>query len=234
MDPFSLSGSFIAGILSFLSPCILPLLPAYLSFITGYTLEDSRAGKKFNWQAIWGTLCFGLGFSVVFILLGATATGVGRVLIEYQHIIIKVLGAVVILLGLHMTGILKLTPLYKEKKIHIRPKHNTKHRFWQAFAMGFAFSFGWTPCITPVLAGILTIAAQQQSVYEGVILLAFYSAGLWVPFMIAALFTSPVLAFLARYPKIAARAELCAGVLLIMMGILLITGQMTRITAMFA
>ncbi|MDR0454190.1 MAG: cytochrome c biogenesis protein CcdA [Deferribacteraceae bacterium] len=233
MDLFSLLGAFIAGILSFFSPCILPLLPVYLSFITGYALEGGTEKRKNRWRTIFGTLCFGFGFSVVFILLGATATGIGRIFAEYQLVLTKISGAAVILLGLHVTGIIKIMPLYKEKRIRIKTERNAKHRFWQAFLMGFAFSFGWTPCITPVLAGILVLAAQQQSVYKGVILLAFYSAGLWLPFMTAALFTAPVMNILAKRPKIAVRATAAAGVFLIVMGVILLTGRMSGITSLF-
>ena len=229
--PYALAA--LGGALSFVSPCILPLIPAYLSFITGYTLEERELGGKKR-RTVTGTFFFGLGFSLVFVLLGATAAGIGRILIDYQDALAKIFGVIVILLGFHLTGVIKLMPLYKEKRIPIKVELKTKRRFLQPFVMGIAFSLGWTPCITPVLAGILTLAAQQQSVYKGVILLAFYSAGLWIPFMVAALFTAPILNLFSRSPKIASRASIVAGILLIIMGALLFTGQIARITTILA
>lgn len=236
LESFNLPAAFIAGVLSFLSPCILPLLPGYLSFLTGFTLDEASGmdKQKYRLSALKGSIVFGAGFSIVFILLGATATAVGRILIQYQHILSVVMGIVVVILGLHMIGVFQIKFLYNEKKFHIQPKKQSKHRLLQAFFLGLAFAFGWTPCVGPILGGILTMAAQQENVRQGMILLSAYSLGLWLPFLAAALFTMPVLNALAKHPKIALRAQQVAGILLVVMGILLITGYMTKLSYLLA
>jgi cytochrome c-type biogenesis protein len=226
MEAISLITAFVAGIISFLSPCILPLLPGYLSFLAG---THDVAADNYRLRALQGALVFGLGFSLVFVLMGATATAIGRLFVQYQHIFSIIMGVVVIALGLHMIGAFQLKILYREKKIHIKPKRDAK-RLLQAFLIGLAFAFGWTPCVGPVLGGILTMATQQSSVYAGMLLLFVYAMGLWLPFLLAALFSLPVLGWLGKYPKLALRAQQTAGILLILMGVLLCTGYMTRLS----
>lgn len=233
METFNLSTAFVAGILSFLSPCILPLLPGYLSFITGYSLDQTDE-KAYNFRAVKGALVFGLGFTIIFVLMGATATAIGRVIVQNLHVLSIIMGIIVIILGLHMLGIFRIKFLYNEKKIHIKAKKESKHPLIQAFLLGLAFAIGWTPCIGPILGGILTMAAHQDSVRSGMMLLSSYSIGLWLPFMLAALFTAPVLGWLAKHPKIALRAQQIAGIVLIIMGALLLTGQMARLSALLA
>ncbi|MDR2884175.1 MAG: cytochrome c biogenesis protein CcdA [Deferribacteraceae bacterium] len=219
--------AFTAGILSFLSPCILPLLPGYLSFLAGNTLNGTRDNRR----AITGAFIFGLGFTLVFIAMGATATAFGRMLIQYQGIITKVLGVIVLLFGLHLVGLLKIKLLYREKRVRVLS--TVRNRYLHAFLLGLAFAFGWTPCITPILGGILTMAAQRETLAGGMVLLSVYSLGLWIPFAVAALFTVPTLSLLSKYPKLARNAQYLAGGMLIIMGVLLISGQMTRINALF-
>jgi cytochrome c-type biogenesis protein len=141
---------------------------------------------------------------------------------------------VVLIFGLHLLGLLKIPFLYKEKKVHLKLNKKPKYRLLQAFLIGLAFAFGWTPCVGPILGMILTMAMQQEHVSHGMILLTSYSLGLWLPFFIAAVFTVPVLGFLAKRPQIALRAGQISGVLLIIMGILLISGQMLRLSALLA
>lgn len=226
-----LVSAFVAGVLSFLSPCILPLLPSYLSMLTGQALID-RDTSRLRGRAVSGAVFFGLGFSIVFVALGAVSTGLGRFLITYKDIIYTVLGVVIILLGLHMAGLLRIKFLYREKRVHLDTRKKNRSRKWQAFLIGFAFAFGWTPCVGPILGGILTMAAQKAHLADGMILLSAYSLGLWIPFLITALFTAPVLALLAKYPKISLWAQRIAGILLVIMGVLLISGQLTRISAL--
>ena len=232
MNSISIAGAFGAGLLSFLSPCILPLLPGYLSFITGHTFDSSEKPGRFT--ALSGAVFFGLGFSVVFIALGAASTMLGGFLLMNQQLISRVFGVIVVILGLHMLGVLKFRFLYNEKKLHVKAEKNPKFRSIQAFLLGLAFAFGWTPCVGPILGGILTIAAHQEEFKQGMLLLTVYSLGLWLPFLITALFTVPVLGFLSRYPKLTLRASQLAGVFLVIMGLLLITGQMLRLTAILA
>jgi cytochrome c-type biogenesis protein len=245
---FTLGASFLAGIVSFLSPCILPLLPAYISFLAGdnpqaQCIGNPQAKSIGNPQAQAGTarrsalsgaLLFGLGFALVFVLMGATATAIGRLMVQYQHIFSIVLGVVVLVFGLHMTGLLKIKILYNEKKFYINPRYTGRHRLFWAFVLGLAFAFGWTPCISPILGGILTLAAQQSSVQEGMMLLLCYAVGLWLPFIAVALFMQPLLAFISRRPMLAVRSQQVAGVLLIIMGIALMTGYMARLSYLLA
>lgn len=229
IDHFS---AFIAGLLSFLSPCILPLLPTYLSMLAGQTISTDTNNATIRLRAVSGAVFFGLGFSIVFVILGAVSSGIGQFLLLYKHIIYTVLGVVVILLGLHMLGILKIGALYKEKRLHVNVFKKSKYRLWQAFIIGLAFAFGWTPCVGPILGGILTLAAQKEHLSEGMTLLLSYSLGLWIPFLLTAIFTSPIMAFLSKYPKLAIRSQQVAGVLLILMGVLLMSGQLSRLSAL--
>lgn len=233
MNIFNFWAAFAAGVLSFLSPCILPLLPGYLSFITGFTLDKSHE-KPGRFRAVKGALAFGAGFSLVFIAMGATATAVGRLFVAYQHIFTAVLGVVVIIMGLHLTGIFRIKFFYNEKKLQVKPKREAKYPLVQAFIIGLAFAFGWTPCVGPILGGILTLAANQDSVTHGILLLSAYSLGLWLPFLAAALFTTPILSFLSKHPKLALRAEQIAGILLIIVGILLVTGYMSYLSTILS
>src|SRR5512146_1942809 len=177
--------AFLAGVISFLSPCVLPLVPGYVSLISGASVETLQtADRKLLRSVMINSLTFILGFSVVFISLGAVATGVGQVTRLYHKELAIIAGIIVFIFGLHLTGIFKINALYADKRLH-GVKGGTGPI--GAFVVGFAFAFGWTPCIGPILAAILTLAAAEETVLKGTALLAVYSAGLAVPFLLTSL-----------------------------------------------
>ena len=189
--------AFLAGILSFLSPCVLPLVPGYVSLISGASVEDLQVARTPPVGTVMlHSITFVLGFSVVFIALGAVATGVGQVVNEYHSLLSKVAGVIVIIFGLHLTGILKIKALYADKRMHDVKGGSSAIG---SFAVGFAFAFGWTPCIGPILATILVLASAQGTVLKGVVLLAVYSLGLAVPFLLTSLGVDRFLAFYGRF-----------------------------------
>lgn len=211
--------AFLAGILSFLSPCVLPLVPGYVSLISGASVEELQTSER----RVLGTvmlhsITFVLGFSVVFIALGAVATGVGQVMNEYHSLLSKVAGIVVIIFGLHLTGILKIKALYADKRMHdVKGSASAVG----SFAVGFAFAFGWTPCIGPILATILVLAGAQGTVMKGIVLLAVYSLGLAVPFLLTSLGVDRFLVFYSRFRKHLHTVEVLSGILLIAIGVLI-------------
>jgi cytochrome c-type biogenesis protein len=211
--------AFLAGILSFLSPCVLPLVPGYVSLISGASVEELQSSER----RVLGTvmlhsLTFVLGFSVVFIALGAVATGVGQVVNEYHSLLSKVAGIIVIIFGLHLTGILKIKALYADKRLHDVKGSSSAVG---SFAVGFAFAFGWTPCIGPILATILVLAGAQGTVLKGIVLLAVYSLGLAVPFLLTSLGVDRFLVFYSRFRKHLHTVEVVSGILLIAIGVLI-------------
>jgi cytochrome c-type biogenesis protein len=222
------------GLLSFVSPCVLPIVPGYLSFISGVSFEEmnnaaSRAAVRK--RVTITSLMFILGFSVVFIALGASATAVGQVLREQLGIITKIAGALIIVFGLHMIGVFKIPFLNYEKRFHSQSK---PLGLLGAFLVGLAFAFGWTPCIGPILAAILAIASQQDTVWKGIILLTAYSAGLGIPFLIAALSMS---IFFTAFNKLKVhlhKVEVASGVLLVVVGALILTNSLTIISALLS
>jgi cytochrome c-type biogenesis protein len=211
--------AFLAGILSFLSPCVLPLVPGYVSLISGASVEELQSSER----RVLGTVMlhsvtFVLGFSVVFIALGAVATGVGQVVNEYHSLLSKVAGIIVIIFGLHLTGILKIKALYADKRLHDVKGSSSAVG---SFAVGFAFAFGWTPCIGPILATILVLAGAQGTVLKGIVLLAVYSLGLAVPFLLTSLGVDRFLVFYSRFRKHLHTVEVLSGILLIAIGVLI-------------
>ena len=236
MENVTLLAAFVAGILSFISPCVLPLIPGYLSFVSGVTLDEMRgtgsgtatstAGGTARRRAVIMSLAFVLGFSLVFVALGASASAVGAVLMEHLSLLGKIAGVVIILFGLHMMGVLRIGWLYSEKRMQTSGK---PAGFFGAMLVGIAFAFGWTPCIGPILAAILASAATQESVGEGVKLLAVYSAGLGVPFIATALAINKFFAASARIRKHYHMIEVVSGVLLVMVGVLIFTNRFTII-----
>ena len=211
--------AFVAGILSFLSPCVLPLVPGYVSLISGATVEDLQAGdRRMLGTVMLHSLTFILGFSVVFIALGAVATGIGQFANQYHNLLAKVAGIIVIVFGLHLTGLLKIKALYADKRLHDVKGGSSA---LGSFAVGFAFAFGWTPCIGPILATILVFAGAQETVFKGVLLLAIYSAGLAVPFLLTSLGVDRFLGFYTRFRRHLHTVEVISGVLLIAVGVLI-------------
>jgi cytochrome c-type biogenesis protein len=217
--------AFVAGVVSFLSPCVLPLVPGYVSLISGVGVEELKTQE----QRLLGTLMrnslmFILGFSVVFIALGAVATTVGQLARDYYPILTRVAGVVIILFGLHLTGLVKIKALYADKRMHNIKGGST---LAGAFLVGFAFAFGWTPCIGPILATILALAGSQEKVAQGIGLLAVYSLGLAVPFLLTSLGIDRFLAFYARFRRYLNAVEVGSGVLLILIGALVLTRRLT-------
>ena len=211
------------GVVSFLSPCVLPLVPSYLSFVTGMSLEDLQGGVDRR-ATFMHSLLFVLGFSIIFIALGASASFLGRYLNEYEVLIARVGGAVIIVLGLHLTGVLKIAPLLRERRVHVSDK---PAGYLGTIGVGAAFGAGWTPCIGPVLGAILTLASTQDTVWAGVSLLSVYSLGLAIPFLISALALDLFLSAFSRFRRFLPAVEKGAGVMLIILGLLLVTGTFT-------
>ena len=233
MENISFFAALGAGFLSFLSPCVLPLIPSYLSFITGISLDDLiRKGKthRIRKLTIIHSLMFILGFSLIFILLGASASFVGKILSRYQGWIARIGGTFIILLGIHFTGLINLNFLQKEKKFHLKEK---PVGYLGSSLVGVVFAAGWTPCIGPILASILFYASTTNSIFSGIALLTAYSAGLALPFFLVSLGLE---AFLERYQRLKRHLRLISiisGILLIGVGILLVTDYFLILTAVF-
>jgi cytochrome c-type biogenesis protein len=228
-DNVSLIAAFGAGFLSFISPCVLPLIPGYLSFVSGVSLEEMRddAAVAARRQVIVTSLAFVLGFSLVFIALGASASAIGKFLFRNSTILTRVAGALVIIFGLHTMGVFRLPFLETEKRLQAGSKPKT---LVGAVMVGMAFGFGWTPCIGPILSGILTLAGSKETVREGVVMLAVYSLGLGIPFLLASLTINKFFAVSARLRRHYHAIEVTSGALLVGIGLLLFTDQMTVIT----
>src|SRR5246500_2112334 len=220
--------AFVAGLISFLSPCVLPLVPGYVSLISGAGVEElkSQDGQLFR-KVMLNSAAFIIGFSIVFIALGAAATEVGYVLRYYKSALARVAGIVIIIFGLHLTGIFKIKWLYTDARLHSVKGGSTA---WGAFVIGFAFAFGWTPCVGPILAVILGFAAAQDSVMKGILLLAVYSLGLAVPFLLTSFGVERFLKFYSRFRAHMHALEVASGGLLIVLGILLVVGRFTLIS----
>ena len=224
--------AFLAGLISFLSPCVLPLLPGYVSLISGAGVEELKVqDSQLLRRVMLQSVLFILGFSVVFITLGALSTSVGQLLTRYKSTLAEVAGVVIILFGLHLTGIFRINALYADKRLHGVKGGSSP---WGAFVIGFAFAFGWTPCVGPILAVILTFAAEQDTVMKGVGLLAIYSLGLAVPFLLTSLGIERFLVFYKRFQKHMHILEVASGALLIVLGVLLVMGRFSVISGYFS
>lgn len=225
---FSLGTAFVAGLASFLSPCVLPLVPAYVGYLGGRTAFNKDSGEQNKWETFSHGLAFVLGFSVVFITLGLAASALGSLLSSATDILEKVGGVIVIIFGIHMTGIWKIPFLQYDTRKQTGPSENLN--YLSSFLMGVFFSAGWSPCVGPVLGAILTLSLSGGSVLTGGSLLAAYSAGLSIPFLIAALGVGWVTATLRKYGKALHYLEIAMGVLLIIIGFLLFFGVFETIT----
>ncbi len=215
--------AFAAGLLSFLSPCVLPLVPSYVGFLTGMTLPELAGRRRI---AALHALLFVAGFSLVFVLLGATATALGSTLRYYQAWLQRIGGGLIILFGLMCFGLVRVGALEREKRLQLR------HRplgFLGSLLVGMAFAAGWTPCIGPVLGAILSLAATGPSVSRGMLLLGTYSAGLAVPFLVAAVAVESFLAWFQRFRWFLPWVMRASGALLVFVGVLLVTGEFTRL-----
>ena len=238
VENVTILAAFVAGVLSFISPCVLPLIPGYLSFISGATLDQMQgtpgqgmavgvaAPPTARRRVVVTSLFFILGFSLVFVALGATASALGQFLMERLRVLGKIAGIVLIVFGLHTMGVLRIGWLYSERRVQVDRKPAGP---FGALLVGIAFAFGWTPCIGPILAGILAVAGAQETIGKGVQLLAVYSAGLGIPFLMTALAIDRFFAAFAKIRRHYRTIEFVSGSLLIAIGLLIFTDRFTVI-----
>lgn len=220
-------GAFIAGLLSFLSPCVLPLIPSYITYITGLSFSDLQAEHpthKVRQQTMLHSFLFIAGFTAVFVLLGASATYVGTFLQSHMEVMRRAGGVLIVIFGVHVAGIFDFSILLGEKRININRK---PAGYLGSFVVGIAFAAGWTPCIGPILASILMVAATEETVYHGIALLLIYSLGLGIPFFLSALAMHQFLVLFNRFKKYIRIFEIVTGVFLIIVGVLLFTNYLT-------
>lgn len=230
MFDIGLFGAFVAGLISFLSPCVLPLVPPYLCFLAGSSLdqliEDHEESAQVRRQAIINAVLFVIGFNIIFISLGATATFFGQMVAENMHILSKFAGGLIIIMGLHFTGVIRIPFLYMEKRYHHK---EAPLGYLGSVLVGMAFAFGWTPCVGPVLATILMIAAGGDSPTDGMTLLAAYGIGIGIPFILAAFAIGPFLRWSARFRSKLGIIEKVMGGLLILTGLMIMFGWMNEL-----
>jgi cytochrome c-type biogenesis protein len=221
----SYPAAFIAGVLSFFSPCVLPLIPAYFTFITGYSLEELTEGcnADIRKKVSLSTFFFVSGFSLVFISMGASASFLGGLMATYKNWIRIIGGILIIILGIHLTGFIRIRGLDFEKRIRMekKPLH-----FLGTLVIGMAFGAGWSPCIGPLLGSILIIAGSQGTVWQGVVLLGIYSAGLAIPFVLVSIFINFLLIFIGKASKVLQYVNVVAGVVLIIVGLILVSNKL--------
>jgi cytochrome c-type biogenesis protein len=221
----SLPAAALGGLISFLSPCVLPLVPPYLSFLAGTTFDrlENPDSSDVRRRAVLAALLFVAGFTTVFVLLGATASALGLFIRQYVGVLSMVAGAAIIIMGLHFLGLFRIGMFYREARFSV----NKPVGLWGAYVMGLAFAFGWTPCIGPILAAILAVAGSENSVARGALLLGVYSAGLGIPFILAAFAMNPFVGFLKRMRPRFTVVEKTMGALLVLTGIAFLSGWMT-------
>lgn len=230
LSEITLGGVFLAGLVSFLSPCVLPLVPAYLCYLTGVSL-DQLTGQSSEAVArrtvVLSAAAFVAGFSTVFILVGASATAIGQLLRQHQEALAIVGGVLIVIVGLHFLGVFRIGFLYREKRLEIR-RHPAGPL--GSYLVGLAFAIGWTPCIGPVLGTIWFVAGSEDTVAKGAGLLAIYSLGLGLPFIAAGFFAQSFMHFMQRFRRHLGTVEKAMGALLVVTGILFVTGQMSTIS----
>ena len=238
MDQVTLPAAFGAGLISFVSPCVLPLVPPYLVYLGGTTLgqltgtdatgeADAALEKAARRRVLLASIFFVLGFTTVFVALGASASAVGQFVRAYSRELAMVAGVVIIVMGLHFLGVFKIGLLYREARVQVEQQ---PAGLVGAFVMGLAFAFGWTPCIGPILSVILAVAATGDTVGSGMVLLAAYSLGLGVPFVLAAAFSAPFMQLMKRFRRHMGMVERAMGVLLVAAGLMFLTGQMASLS----
>jgi cytochrome c-type biogenesis protein len=228
-ETVSYSAAFAAGLLSFFSPCVLPLIPAYFSFITGMTLDEltQNYDTGIRTRVLISTSAFILGFSTVFVLLGASASFLGGLTYAYRDYIRIAGGIIIIVLGIHLTGLIRIPALEFEKRIHLKSK---PLNIFGTFLVGMAFGAGWSPCTGPQLGSILAIAMGKETITQGVVLLAIYSAGLAIPFMIISVFVNYLLVFVKKATRFMKVFNVVAGSILILAGCLLLANKLYLLT----
>ncbi len=226
----SYGGAALAGLLSFLSPCILPMVPFYLSYMAGLSIKEMRDGSTIppgaQRRLVAQALAFALGVTTVFVLLGMGATALGRVFVQWKEPLSWVAGGVLILFGLHFLGILRIGLFYREARVETRARPAT---LAGAYVTGLAFGFGWTPCVGPALAAILMVAGGMGEVWRGALLLLVYGLSMTLPFVVAAFFAGPFLRWLVRHRGVMAHVEKAMGVMLIVFGLLIATNTVNLI-----
>jgi cytochrome c-type biogenesis protein len=222
--------AFLAGLASFLSPCVFALVPAYIGYLGGRSVASARGGKVSHWTSFSHGVAFVLGFSLVFIALGVASSALGGLLYDSKVWLARIGGVVVIIFGLHMTGLLRIPFLEYDLRPHSTP--DRKRGYLASFLMGIFFSAGWAPCVGPILGAILTLSFSGGSVLQGVILLSAYSAGLAIPFLIASIEIGLVTTVLQRYGRFMHYVEVGMGVVLIIVGVLLFSGRFERLAAL--
>jgi cytochrome c-type biogenesis protein len=218
----ALSIALLAGVLSFLSPCVLPIVPPYLAYMSGISMRDLTQGRRGG--AVVPALFFVMGLSTVFLFLGFTASSLGRLFLEYRTEFAQVAGAVVIVMGLHFLGLFRIGFLQREARLDAGDRGGSA---FGAYVLGLAFAFGWTPCIGPILGMIITLAATEGSVARGTALLGVYAMGLGLPFLLAAVFVTRAMGLMARLRPWMGWIERAMGLLLVLVGIALVTGALT-------
>lgn len=211
-----------AGAISFLSPCVLPLVPGYVSYVAGRTVTDRATPSR--WRAVWLSLCFVLGFSTIFMALGASATALGQALLQWRYELNLIGGAIVILFGLFMIGAARFSAMERDLRFNIDLPGGQPIA---SYVLGLAFGFGWTPCIGPILGAILTASAASATISDGILLLGVYSAGLGIPFLLVAGFTDAIAGKLRSIGRWGRRLNQVAGGILILMGIAMMTGRLS-------
>jgi len=225
---------FIAGLFSFLSPCVLPLVPGYISIVSGFSLdqlksEDQR--KSVMRTVLLNSLMFVIGFSITFIALGAGATALGQILLSKKILFGEIAGVLLIIFGIHLTGLYRINFLYQDKRYHGAAK---PRGLFGALVLGLAFAFGWSPCIGPMLAAVMGLASEKETVGQGMFLLGVYSAGLGIPFLLTSLGLNQFLSFYSRFKRHFHVVEVASGVLVIAVGVLFVTNRMTMLNNWFS
>ncbi len=223
-------GALIAGLLSFVSPCVLPLIPAYISFLGGASLaqltEKDGIDTATQKRVFYAAIAFVLGFSTVFIALGATATAISALIAQNSLLLGQIAGAIIVIFGLHYMGVFRIGFLNFEKRFHLE---NKPAGLAGSYILGLAFAFGWTPCVGPILASVLMVAASGDSIGYGISLLSVYAAGLGIPFLAAAFAVKPFMKFLSRFKSQMRKVELTIGALLIVTGVAIFTGELAEV-----
>lgn len=225
----SFGGAFIAGILSFISPCVLPIVPPYLAYLAGLSFSEVASDtldKAAARRIVLSSIAFVLGFTTVFVALGATASFIGQSVARYFDILSIIAGVLILVMGLHFLGVFRIGLLYREARVDVQRR---PAGLAGAYVMGLAFAFGWTPCVGPVLAAILFVAGAEDTAARGAGLLAVYSLGIGIPFILAGVFASRFIGWANRFKRHMHKIEMAMGGLLVVTGILFITGQMSRI-----
>jgi cytochrome c-type biogenesis protein len=226
----TVGGAFLAGLLSFVSPCVLPLVPPYLCFLAGTTLdqltgEDGERAPRL--PVFLAALAFVLGFTTVFVMLGASASVIGRTVMQHLDLFGYIAGAIIIIMGLHFLGLFRIGLLHREARVHVAAR---PAGIAGAYLVGLAFAFGWTPCVGPVLAAILFVAGTRDTVGDGAVLLGIYSLGIGLPFVLASLFAGPFIGLMRRFRAHMGKVEKTMGVLMVLTGVMFLTGQMATMS----